>query len=258
MENKVILISIDGMRPDGFLQCGHPFAQQMLKEWSYTLTARSVSPSITLPCHTSIFYSVPPTRHGIFTNLYTPPVRPVKGLAESLAEAGKINAAFYNWETMRHVWRSETMKYTTLIDAYAEENTDAALTDCAIRLIQAREPDFVYLYMVETDDKGGHDHGWMTPEYLKQLANAVGCVQKVFEAAKERYHILVTADHGGHDRTHGTDSPEDMTIPMFFWGKGFEGGRQLQNLTLLDITPTIADLMGLPMVREWEGKSVLR
>ena len=225
MDNKVILISIDGMRPDGFLQCGHPFAQQMLKEWSYTLTARSVSPSITLPCHTSIFYSVPPTRHGIFTNLYTPPVRPVKGLAESLAEAGKINAAFYNWETMRHVWRSETMKYTTLIDAYAEENTDAALTDCAIRLIQAREPDFVYLYMVETDDKGGHDHGWMTLEYLKQLANAVGCVQKVFEAAKERYHILVTADHGGHDRTHGTDSPEDMTIPMFFWGKGFEGGR---------------------------------
>ena len=49
-----------------------------------------------------------------------------------------------------------------------------------------------------------------------------------------------------------------VTIPMFFWGKGFEGGRQLQNLTLLDITPTIADLMGLPMVREWEGKSVLR
>lgn len=44
MDNKVILISIDGMRPDGFLQCGHPFAQQMLKEWSYTLTARSVSP----------------------------------------------------------------------------------------------------------------------------------------------------------------------------------------------------------------------
>ena len=112
--------------------------------------------------------------------------------------------------------------------------------------------------MVETDDKGGHDHGWMTPEYLKRLANAVGCVQKVFEAAKERYHILVTADHGGHDRTHGTDSPEDMTIPMFFWGKGFEGGRQLQNLTLLDLTPTIADLMCLPMVREWEGKSVLK
>ena len=87
MDNKVILISIDGMRPDGFLQCAHPFVQQMLKEWSYTLTARSVSPSITLPCHTSIFYSVPPTRHGIFTNLYTPPVRPVKGLAESLAES---------------------------------------------------------------------------------------------------------------------------------------------------------------------------
>lgn len=27
MKEKVILISIDGMRPDGFLQCGHPFVK---------------------------------------------------------------------------------------------------------------------------------------------------------------------------------------------------------------------------------------
>ena len=26
MDKKVILISIDGMRPDGFLACGNPFA----------------------------------------------------------------------------------------------------------------------------------------------------------------------------------------------------------------------------------------
>ena len=94
MKNKVILISVDGMRPDGFLGCEHPFTKRMLKEFSYTLTGCSMKPSVTLPCHTSIFYGVPPARHGIVTNAYVPPVRPIKGIAERLADAGKMNAAF--------------------------------------------------------------------------------------------------------------------------------------------------------------------
>ena len=31
MKEKVILISIDGMRPDGFLACGNPFTEEMMK-----------------------------------------------------------------------------------------------------------------------------------------------------------------------------------------------------------------------------------
>ena len=48
---KVILISIDGLRPDGALQCGHPFVQEMMQKGSYALSARTVLPSVTLPCH---------------------------------------------------------------------------------------------------------------------------------------------------------------------------------------------------------------
>ena len=32
MKNKVILISIDGMRPDGLLQCGNPFVEELMKK----------------------------------------------------------------------------------------------------------------------------------------------------------------------------------------------------------------------------------
>lgn len=187
MKEKVILISIDGMRPDGFLQCGHPFVKQMLEQFSFCLQARSVVPPVTLPCHTSIFYGVEPARHGIITNQYHPPVRPIRGLAEQLEAAGSINAAFYNWEPMRHVWQSGSMKYSLYVDAYQQENTDAFLTGQAIDLIERVQPDFVYLYLVETDDKGGHDCGWMTEEYLRRVANAIDCVQQVFEAAKLPY-----------------------------------------------------------------------
>ena len=72
MNEKVILISIDGMRPDGAVGCGHPFVQELMEKSTYTLQGGSVLPPVTLPCHTSMFYGVPPERHGILTNTYTP------------------------------------------------------------------------------------------------------------------------------------------------------------------------------------------
>ena len=69
--------------------------------------------------------------------------------------------------------------------------------------------------------------------------------------------IIVTADHGGHDRMHGTEMEEDMTIPMFYRGPAFEKGKQLENISLLDIAPTIADLLGAMPSPEWEGRSLV-
>ena len=67
-DEKVILMCIDGMRPDGFLQCGNPFIEEMMKLGSYSLESRTVFPSCTLPCHMSMFHSVPPERHGILSS----------------------------------------------------------------------------------------------------------------------------------------------------------------------------------------------
>ena len=257
MNKKVILISIDGLRPDAVETCGHPFVNTLRENGCYSPDASSVVPPVTLPAHTSIFYSVPPIRHGIITNDYMPPVRPIRGLAEQLERADKTCAAFYGWEPMRHVWTSGNMKYSLFVNEYEEDNSDLLLTQEALSLIERKEPDFVYLYLVETDDKGGHDHGWMTSEYMHRVNNAFSCVQQVYEAVHDRYTIVITADHGGHNRGHGENIPEDMTIPMFFVGKEFPKGVQLHELTLLDLAPTIADLMGIPKVREWEGTSVL-
>lgn len=73
MKNKVILICIDGMRPDGALQGNSATVQELMKRGSYAMDAQTVYPSVTLPCHMSMFHSVPPTRHGVTTNTYVPP-----------------------------------------------------------------------------------------------------------------------------------------------------------------------------------------
>ena len=75
--NKVVLILLDGMRPDAL--DGIPLVEELRKTASYTLDAETVFPSVTLPCHMSLFHSVDPSRHGILSNTYTPQVRPIDG-----------------------------------------------------------------------------------------------------------------------------------------------------------------------------------
>ena len=90
MSEKVVLVLVDGMRSDAMLQCGHPFVEKWLAESSHDVTAQSVMPSVTLPCHMSLFHSVDPDRHGVVTNTYTPQVRPIVGLFDQLGMFGKI------------------------------------------------------------------------------------------------------------------------------------------------------------------------
>ena len=257
MKNKVVLISIDGMRPDGVLACGNPFVDELKKIGSYTFCAKTVFPSVTLPCHMSMFHSVTPERHGITTNDFVPQVRPISGIFEQVKASKGVCSFYYGWEPLRNIAKPASFKITRHMNAYLVESSDTRLTDQMLADTAEFEPDFVFLYMVETDEKGGHDNGWMSDAYLGRISTALDNVKRVIDAFGDKYNVIVTADHGGHDRCHGTDRPEDMTIPMFFVGKEFEAGREVENVSILDIAPTVADVMGIDPAEEWEGKSIV-
>ena len=95
----------------------------------------------------------------------------------------------------------------------------------------------------------------MSEEYLGCINKAIANVKRVYDLFHDEYTIIITADHGGHDRTHGTTMDEDMTIPMFYIGPRFEKGKVLEKSSILDIAPTIATIMGVPFAPEWEGES---
>ena len=253
---KVILLSIDGMRPDGLLKCNAPSLINVIKNSSYTFKAKSVSPTVTLPCHMSMVLGVEPKRHGIISNTYVPQVHNIKGIFEKISDAGGVCAFFTNWNFMRDIALPGSTLYSTYINAYTDESVDTMLVEQAIDLIERKKPDFVFLHQVETDEKGGHDNGWMTEEYYKILRLAFENAVKFIEKFGDEYTIIITADHGGHDRLHGMDIPEDTTIPMFFIGENFEKNKELCGVSLLDIAPTIAKIMGLKPEKEWEGKAL--
>ena len=109
MNKKVILISIDGMRPDGLQTCGNDFVKVMEKTCAYTYSAQSMNPSVTFPCHFSMAHSVTPQRHGNLTNTYVPQVRPVSSIFQVVARAGGVSAMFYGWEPLP--WHNSTGGY---------------------------------------------------------------------------------------------------------------------------------------------------
>ena len=256
-ERKVVLILVDGMRGEAVPACGSAFAESMLKESTYTLKARTVMPSVTLPCHMSLFHSVDPERHGVLTNTYTPQVRPIDGLVEKLKQADKKCAFFYTWEQLRDLARPGNLSDARFVNLHNYTGADDVITDEACGYIPQEKPDLLFLYLGDTDECG-HDKGWMSEEYLATVRNAWECIRRVCDSLPEEYDLIVIADHGGHARSHGTDMEEDMVIPVIMKGPSFEKGKELtEEVSILDIAPTIAKLLGAQRAREWEGRELV-
>ena len=114
----------------------------------------------------------------------------------------------------------------------------------------------MFLYLGGAD-AWGHRAGWMSPEYLSLVHHAWLRIQDVMKDLPEDYTVMVTADHGGHDRIHGETVPEDMTIPVTIHGSAFPKGKLLPSFSILDFAPTIATLLGAEPDEEWEGTSLI-
>lgn len=254
---KVLLILVDGMRPDALGNVAQ--AKAILSKSCYTLNAKTVIPSVTLPCHMSLFHSVDPSRHGITTNTYTPQVRPVNGLCEVLAGANKTCAFFYNWEQLRDLTRPKSLAYSCFCDGlrFGFGKANDVVTDAACAYLEQNDTDFAFLYLGYPDD-AGHKYGWMSSEYMTALNNCWENITKIVDSLQDDYFVIITADHGGHDRMHGTDMPEDTTIPVIVINKGVDQTVDLSNANIKDLAPTISALLDVSADREWEGTSLLR
>ena len=252
---RVVLVLVDGMRPDGLEQADTPAMDTIMREGTCALNARTTYPSVTLPCHASLFLGVPPERHGILTNTWVPQVRPVPGLFDVLHQAGKIAASFYNWEQLRDLSSPGSLAVSLML-RHAESldrRADWDLTQGALNWLTSHDFNFAYVYLGNTDVVG-HDHGWMSVPYLEAIGEADRCIAAVMEALPRETTYIVMADHGGHQRMHGTDLDADMCIPVLARGPGVRQGHILEDgVSILDVDPSILKVFGIPTPKEWKG-----
>lgn len=103
-KTALLLISIDGMRPDYVLKADQyrlkiPHLRRLLSEGAHASGVRGVLPTVTYPSHTTILTGVWPAKHGIYSNVAFDPL--------------KLNAA--GWK-----WYAEDIAVPTLWDAAAK------------------------------------------------------------------------------------------------------------------------------------------
>ncbi len=258
---RAILILLDGLRPEPIVQGRMPTITSLANRGAYSYSARSVMPSITLPCIASIFLSVPPQRHQTLTNDWHHNANPLPGLFEMAHSAGLLTASFHGWDALRDLSRPNVLDfcfYHRSGDPVASQ-TEKEVCQFAGDWIAKHLPGFSFLY-IEMPDMLGHKYGFLSREYIdgcarldQSLADFLNRLQ-VAGVLNDTF-LALTADHGGHDHTHGSDMPEDMTVPLILSGPGIKQGYAMQNaVSILDVAPTITHLLNLPTPPEWEGR----
>jgi len=254
--SPVVFFLVDGLCPDALAAASCPNINGLRARGASTMHATSVMPSVTLPCHMSIFHSVPPTRHGVTTNTWTPMARPIPGLAEIAHAAGLRNAFLINWEPLRDLSRPGHLDFLYYRDNNHDPDGDQIIADETVRHLTSAQPDFTFIYFGALDSFG-HKHGWMSQGYLAQLERTDAAIGTVLDVLSDDTSVLVQSDHGGHDRIHGTDLPQDMTIPWIVAGPGIRRNYEINSpVNLIDTTPTLARAMGITPHPEWEGRCV--
>ena len=252
---KVLLISIDGLRSDAVENT--EYGNYLLQNSAYSLNVSTVYPSVTLPCHMSMFYSVTPDEHGVTENSYTPKDSLGMGITEALNASGKSSAMFYNWGKIKNVTTERSVK-TKFLDGevFGWEETNKTLVNAAVNHMSYTPTDFTFLYLGFLDE-WGHRYGWLSDEYYYALDKSFEIVDTVLNVANRNgYTVIIISDHGGNGFGHGSDSPEDMTIPLFIIGEDFTPGENLGALSILDVAPTVLELLEVIPPEYWQGKAI--
>jgi len=251
---QAVIFLVDGMRPDGLKEAETPNMDKLMETGAYTLSGRTVMPSSTMPAIVSLFMGVEPEQHKAL-DVWVPLPRPAPTLIDVYKKADRRTASFYNWEPLRNIALPGSLD----ISFFTSDLTplgDQELTEMAIMWLRKCKVDFAFVYLGHTDI-AGHDHGWMSEPYLKAISDADMCIGQVLDVLDDERLVVVTSDHGGHGKGHGTDCEEDMTIPVIFNGPGIPVGKEIgRTVEITDVAPTIASLVGLEAPKEWKGRAI--
>jgi len=254
---RVLILSLDGLRPDAIEMAPMPNLLSLLNLSAYTFKARTITPSSTLPSHASMLTGLCPGKHGVTWNDYIPVLGYASGtdIFDLAHAAGLRTVMVVGKEKLRQVTRPES----TDIFEFINDRGTVIATRVAELIPQGFDLMFVHF---PTPDWMGHVYGWLSPEQLSVLFRddeALANILSALDASglREETLVIVTADHGGHMTTHGTNLPEDMQIPWIAFGKGIIPGELSVSVDTMDTAATAAWALGLPIPPEWDGLPVL-
>lgn len=263
--DHVVLISIDGLRPDAITSEAAPTLQRLIKLGTYCPNAKTLNRSLTLPSHTSMLTGLRIERHGITWNRYREGhLKSPTALALAKA-AGRTTGAWIAKRKLRYLLAPESVdEIYGPSGARIGPEPDTSASGIATAFAASwklRRFAFSFIHLREPDS-AGHEHGWLSPGYMAAVTASDSAVATIWSAiqdspAKAKTVVILTSDHGGHGTMHGSSLPVDTTIPWLCVGADTPVGKRIDRVVhTYDTAPTVLALLGVAVPANLDGKTV--
>lgn len=273
----VIVISIDGANCALAKKAEMPNLHRLVEEGAHTWQARTIIPSKTLPSHTSMLTGVDIARHQIDWNDYFPMrgiVRvPTVFSTAKAADPSLLTALFCGKIKFRHLWIKDSLDVFDCGGEYdygpipaAEDKKLVPASEVAPRAVSwwmEKKPRLCFIHLPDVDS-AGHKYGWGSSEQMQAFQVCDQALGKVLEAVessglKQQTTLIVTADHGGKDKSHFDPIPNNTHIPWVTWGKGVRPGHKIQKRQPMtyDTAATVLWLLDVQPPAVMDGRPVL-
>ncbi|HRK30745.1 MAG TPA: ectonucleotide pyrophosphatase/phosphodiesterase [Tepidisphaeraceae bacterium] len=264
----VLIISIDGLRPDIMLRANTPNLRKLMNRGSFSMWAKTTPQSITLPSHVSMVTGVNPNAHGIQWNSDLPLAKPVFSSYPTLFQlakrAGYSTALVTGKSKLVSLTPPESLDWSWVSPDSSSD--DSTVAERAIELYSRNRPDVFFVHFPTTDNVG-HAIGWGTDEQLNAVEAADAAVGRIIDSIEPAQRtgstlIIISADHGGAGRTHGTEDARSRYIPWIAVGPGVRANYDLtrfganHEVQTYDTFSTACYFLNITPPKRVEGKPI--
>jgi predicted AlkP superfamily pyrophosphatase or phosphodiesterase len=276
---KVLIIGIDGCRPDAldFSQAKH--LKQLIKTGAYTdrtdtLGSRDTgADTCTGPGWSTALTGVFADKHGVKDNTFHKhrlKDHPTFLTRYRAARPKATTVALITWKPFDDFLFTKKDGSQFLVDGDKKgfEEGDRQVTKAAKKVLAEQNPDVLFAYFGNVDITG-HGYGFhpKSPKYTNSIETVDGHVGVVLAAmkarktyAKEDWLVIVCTDHGGKGREHGfgEKEPEIRTGFLLLHGPSVVKGTIEGKTGNADVAVTALTHLGVAIKPEWklDGKAV--
>jgi hypothetical protein len=256
INQKVIVMVIDGMRKERFADAQTPFLDYLRNNGTEYTNMETVYPARTVVCFSSMFTGTYPFEHGITSNMVWKLGIKVDSIFDSLRKVGKKGILL----GIAHLVDSFGKDVETVTAVMKNEVADRNIIERAKHIMAEQNPDLFVIQLIGTDQTG-HSRGVLYDEYVQKIEEADRLVEEYFNWLKingklENYTFIVCADHGQADGIggHGHLDEGERFVPFFMYGHKIKSGKKVEDKrSLVSLASTISYLLGAPIPSKARG-----
>ena len=272
---KVILIGIDGVRPDVLAEVPTPNIDALIAEGAFTDRARTALPTISGPGWSSMLIGVWPDKHGVLNNNFR--TNRYDEFPDFLTRIERVRPelntfAVADWlplvaENAGGPLIGDAADTKIVLNGYelGWDEADEQSVAAAVEHLRTADPDAMFVYLGNPDETS-HETGSIGEEYRAAIALAdshvgllLGAVRGRSAYGEEDWLILVCTDHGRRpDGGHGGDSEAERTIFYLASGPSTLRGTLPGTPQIVDVAVTALTHLGIEIDPAWrlDGKAV--